>query len=400
MICACSSCGFNVCILHSGGVTRMQLNIDKKRGFNVTVDEFFLYGSSQVLANQIGSRRALLFTTPTVHQYYGEALKHIITTSDVDGDYFVLPLTEQKKTMETVLHICETAQKAGVGRKDVLVAVGGGLCSDLITFAASMIRRGISHLRVPTTLIGQIDAGIGIKGGANLYTYKNYLGCFYPPDDVIIHPAFLQTLDAKHIRQGLAEILKIAVIRDLQLFETVERHYNELVATCFSHPNNIARDIIVSSINGMLDELQENPYEDQTYERLVDMGHTVSPLLEAYSGYTLHHGYAVSIDMAFTCMLGVEMGIMPPHEGVRFVELLKNVGLPINSPLLTLDLVQSAFQASSLHRGGNLCLPVPQKIGSCLFVRDIEEISITMINSALYMLDHLESETEFLRMRN
>ena len=265
------------------------------------------------------------------------------------------------------------------------------MCSDLVSVAASMYRRGVDHVRIPTTLIGQVDASVGIKGGINFQKQKNLLGCFHPPRAVIVDTAFLGTLHAAHIRQGLAEILKMALIGDRRLFEALERHGASLIDSRFQSPQLLGRWIVKRSIALMLEQLQQNPYENLTLQRLVDMGHTFSPALEAASAFRLSHGEAVAVDMALTCMIAETLGLMRRSEAEMFVSLLWRLGIPPLVPALTVDLCKSAARSATAHRGGNLHLVVPTRIGAAQFVEH-EAVEECVLNAALDRLRALVGE--------
>jgi 3-dehydroquinate synthase len=274
---------------------------------------------------------------------------------------------ERRKQLPAVQRLCRLAADFKLDRRGVFVAIGGGVCSDIVTVAASMIRRGVDHIRVPTTLIGQIDAGIGVKGAVNLDGLKSFVGTFHPPASVLIEPAFLESLPLARIRQGLSEILKMAVVRDAGLFACIEEDAEGLLRGRFQSPA-AARGIIAQSIQLMLEELQQNPCEDRGFERLVDFGHTFSPVLEARSGFSISHGEAVAIDMALSSVIAAELGLCAPSAVRRFIALLARVGLPVGSPLLDLGTCREALRAASAHRGGRLNLVVPTQLGAATFV--------------------------------
>src|SRR5436190_23291776 len=138
--------------------------------------------------------------------------------------------------MEVVAAVCNEALSHGLNRTGVLISMGGGVCSDIVTLSASLIRRGVAHIRVPTTLIGQIDAGIGLKGAVNFCGKKSFVGCFHPPEQVLIDPAFLQSLPRRSLVSGMAEATKMGIARDARLFELLERCSAELVMSGFDHP--------------------------------------------------------------------------------------------------------------------------------------------------------------------
>lgn len=367
----------------------MRLENNLSRTFEVIVDEGLLGVGRQDTFSVLDGRRVLIITTPTVDRLYGGRMRDLLSSRPLEFKYEVIELSEAGKTIENVQRVCASALYFGIGRKDVLVAFGGGVCSDIVGFAASMIRRGISHVRVPTTLIGQMDAGIGIKGGVNYRSKKNVLGCFHPPTAVLVDPSFLATLAPPYILQGLSEIIKVALVADQSLFETVRTHGQELAVSSFQRPKNTSYEVLIKAIKLTLAELQQNPFEDQTLERLLDFGHTFSPSLEEETGFTISHGEAVAIDMALTCTLAAELGIMPMEDSCEVIALLQELGLPIWSPLLSVDLCNSAIRHAMAHRGGALNLVVPTKIGKARFISSPERLGVDVIRNCIDQLTRI-----------
>ena len=276
--------------------------------------------------------------------------------------------------MDTALEICEAAVAHGLGRRDPLVAFGGGICSDLVTLSASMLRRGAPYICVPTTLLAQVDAGVGLKGGVNFAGKKNFLGCFWAPETVVVDSALLATLDAPLRSAGLAEIVKIAITNDADLFSEVEAMGPELVQHGFpatSGDRKSRSDTIVGrSIELMLQELEPNCYERKSLQRLLDFGHSVSPAIEEASGYAVSHGEAVAIDMALSTAMAVELGVATDTTLDRIINVIRSLGLPLWSDHLTSDLVVGAMRNSAAHRDGSLNMVVPAAPGDCVFIAD------------------------------
>src|SRR5215218_2902510 len=184
------------------------------RSYDVYLSDKVLDPDNSLVLDVIGNRQTLLVTTPTVARIYGRSFELLAERGRLNLKTLVLECTEQNKSLNSVDEVCRHAVQAELGRDSVIVVLGGGVCSDIVTLAASMIRRGIAYVRIPTTLLGQVDAGIGIKGAANFCGKKNYLGCFYPPSAVVIDPHFLKTLPTAHLCNGFAEIIKIAIACD------------------------------------------------------------------------------------------------------------------------------------------------------------------------------------------
>jgi 3-dehydroquinate synthetase len=342
--------------------------------------------SNGMLGDLIGGRRTLLITTPTVYRLYGKSLRRHASVRGLDIKIETVSLSEQNKTMESTLAVCALAKDHRLGRRDLIVAFGGGVCADIVTLAASLVRRGISYACLPTTLVAQIDASIGLKGGVNFAGSKNYLGCFKPPSGVLVDPGFLSTLPARHIRCGMAEIVKIALVRDAKLFAMIEHFGPVLVASGFREHAEAGHLILDRSIVLMLEELEQNCFEDRGFQRLVDFGHTFSPLLEAQSGYHIAHGEAVAIDMALSSAIAVEARLLDKDSFYRIIRLLIRLGLPLYSSLLNPILIRKAMQDASLHRNRCVNLVVPTFIGSANFVVSHDSITDDVLNSAIEIL--------------
>ena len=313
---------------------------NQNRNYEVHLVEDLVGANFGMLAGCLRDRQVLLVTTPTVNALYGDNLLSKLKRHDVDVSQLVHDLNEETKNVNNVMTVCARAQQLRFGRQSMLVGLGGGVCTDLVTMSASLIRRGIPYIRIPTTLLGQVDGSIGIKGAVNFSNKKNALGCYYSPHAVFVDPAFLRSLPPDQISDGVAEIIKMALVRDRRLFELLEQHMPTLLASQFQAPVQAVNEIIRRAIIGMIDELETNMYEDQTYQRLVDFGHTISPALESASQFKMPHGQAVAIGMAFCCELAKQKGLMTNEDCDRTLKTVSQSGLPTHSSLLTEDVVR------------------------------------------------------------
>jgi 3-dehydroquinate synthetase len=188
----------------------------------------------------------------------------------------------------------------------------------------------------------------------------------------------------------MAEIVKISMIRDDRLFGMLEERGETLIGTRFAQPAEFAEDVITRSIDGMLVELSSNPYENMKLERFVDLGHMISPALEAQSGYKLHHGEAVAIDLAYTSCIANDAGLLSDADLQRIIGLIRHLGLPTNHACLDEGLVLRSFADTEKHRGGALNLPVPTGIGTCDFIRHRNELAEGTVSRTLVRLAETE----------
>ncbi len=238
-----------------------------------------------------------------------------------------------------------------------------------------------------------IDAGVGVKGAVNTPEKKSALGCFYAPDVVFIEPSFLKTLPPRHISSGIAEIIKVALVRDKSFFCLLERHGSQLLESRFSSPHVESRAVLWGSIARMLEELSENLYEDQGYKRLMDFGHTFSPLLEVRSKFRLSHGEAVAIDIAFSIALASRLGALSDSDRDRALSVIASSSLPLRSELLTEALCMDSFREATVHRGGALNFVLPTSLGRAEFIEHTNNIPVSLVRSALTWLASVDRKT-------
>lgn len=378
------------CVANDARLYSIQTSL--RRGYEVRQTEGILGSSLSLLSERIAARSALIVTTPTVAQLYGFPLQEGFRSHGIKVPLMVLRCREWTKTMQQVEHLCSEVYAQRLDRKSLLIGLGGGVCTDLVTMAASLIRRGISHVRIPTTLLGQVDAGIGIKGAVNTNYKKSALGCYHPPEVVFVDPSFLRTLPPRHISSGLAEMIKIALVCDRDLFQLLERNVSQFLESCFAEPARESSEAIWRSVLRMLEQLASNLYEDQTYKRLVDFGHTFSPLLEAFSGFRLSHGDAVAIDMALSCAVACELGLLDEASRDRAIYLIAASSLPIHSRILSSELCADALREATDHRGGSLNLVVPTSLGRGDFIEMAQDVPVPALKSAIECLESFTSE--------
>lgn len=342
-------------------------------------DGLFSHVNTVLLRAGIGQtpacQRRLVVIDTRVLDLYGWEIEGYFRTNRVQFRFLPLDATEPEKTLENVLKVVRALNEFGVNRRsDPLIAIGGGVLLDVAGFAASLYRRGLPYVRVPTTLMGLIDAGIGIKTGVNLDAHKNRIGTYYPPQRAYLDTHFLRTLDERHIANGIAEIIKIAIIKDLRLFELLESNVDRLIADRFCG-RDVYREILARATLGMLEELADNLWEN-TLERVVDYGHTFSPTLEMAALPELLHGEAVSVDMALSLTLASQRGLIDAQELHRALGLLEGYGLPTYHPLCGESLLMKALADSTSHRDGLQRAPLSRGLGNAVFVNDLTRAEI------------------------
>ncbi|MEU3415786.1 MULTISPECIES: sedoheptulose 7-phosphate cyclase [unclassified Streptomyces] len=343
------------------------------------------------VTERTGNRRFIVLDDH-VERHYGDRLRAYLDAHGLEPSICVLAAEERTKTMDSVSHVVRALDAFGISRRhDPIIAIGGGVLLDIVGFAASLYRRSTPYVRVPTTLIGIVDAGVGVKTGVNFGSHKNRLGTYFAPALALLDRDFLATLDERHISNGLAEILKIALVKDMRLFSLLERHGTTLVSSRMQArgaEGDVVQEVLERAIHGMLEELQPNLWENDL-QRLVDYGHTFSPTIEMRALPDLLHGEAVGIDMALTTAIARRRGLVGDGEQRRVGGVMRRLRLPQYHPVCEVHSLAEALEDTVRHRDGLQRLPLPVGIGSARFVNDVtvDEIGQALATLAAGGLD-------------
>lgn len=315
-----------------------------------------------------GTSRRFVVVDEIVYETRQKQLEEYFEHHGVEARILPVTATEPNKGFELFFHIARELDAFRLNRRtEPIIALGGGVLMDVVSFVASCYRRGVPCIRVPTTLMGLVDAAIGIKTAVNFDHGKNRIGSFEPPFAAILDRSFLSTLPMRHILNGVGEIMKLALICDPHLFHLLETEGKAAIDDRFqTHGQEIFR----GAINGMLQELEPNLWEENL-ERATDFGHNFSPVLEMKDVDGLLHGEAVSIDCAFSVVLAQQRGFIDAATGERALNVMHALGLPLYHPLATPDLFLEGLEERTAHRDGYQRVPMMIGIGKYQFANDI-----------------------------
>ena len=308
-----------------------------------------------------------------------------------DQNVILIPtnIYEATKELNPTIAILKIMEDHGVGRKnDLICAVGGGALMDAVSFAASIFRRGISVTKVPTTLLGIVDAAVGIKTGVNFEGQRNRLGSYHFDYNVIIDPSLLRGLGKGMLRQGLGEIFKIAVIKSENLFDKLVHNINQLDKISF-YESSTGIEIMTDAIELMLEELHSNPRE-KNLKRSVDFGHSFCPLVEMMSLQqkgvkSIPHGYAVAYDSVLTTIISHNRLKINSTQYSKIIDLYRCFDFDFgNKIFLDTNLLWASLLELTKHRGGEQNLPIPTKIGEFEFIQNVKYEEVVEANEILF----------------
>ena len=312
-----SSCTENV---------RIQLD---ERSYDIRIDQGLLSSLSLNGALPQGTA-ALVVTNETVQPLYGAALATALKQRYPVVHTVVLPDGEEHKTWQTLNLIFDALLSHGCDRKTVLYALGGGVVGDMTGFAAACYMRGVPFVQVPTTLLAQVDSSVGGKTAINHPLGKNMIGAFYQPRLVVCDLATLDTLPARELAAGLAEVIKYGPIADMELFAWLEQHMDALLArdrAALAHAVRRSCEIKAAVVGA--DERESG------LRAILNFGHTFGHAIEAGMGYGVWlHGEGVAAGMVMAAELSRRLGMVDAAFVERLTRLIARAGLPTRAPVL------------------------------------------------------------------
>ena len=345
------------------------------------VDGIFSPDSPQLADSYRPYGRALMVVDETVYQLYGEEIHSYFDHYSIALTVVPVQIRETAKSLETFERIVGEFNAFGLVRTEPVLVVGGGLTTDVAGFACASYRRNTPYIRIPTTLIGLIDASVSIKVAVNHGKHKNRLGAYHASQKVLLDFSFLKTLPEDQVRNGMAELIKISVVGNTEIFGLLEQHGAELLRTRFGYLDGsaqlraIGERLTYRAIATML-ELEAPNLHEIDLDRVIAFGHTWSPTLELTPPDPFFHGHAINIDMALSTTLAEQRGHISVADRDRVLGLMSDMGLALDSEYLTPELLTSATNAILKTRDGLLRAAVPAPIGRCIFLNDVTTVEL------------------------
>ncbi|KAL3421853.1 3-dehydroquinate synthase [Phlyctema vagabunda] len=323
--------------------------------------------------------RCLAVTDLNIYNVYGKQMEKYFQHYGIELKVHKTKIGEKAKTMPTLLSIVDSMTEFGIYRKEPVLVVGGGLVTDVAGFACAAYRRNTNFIRVPTTVIGLIDASVSIKVAVNYGNYKNRLGAYHAPIHTFLDFTFLRTLPKAQIRNGFAELIKISTCAHLPTFDLLDKYCEQLIDTGFGRANGSPKELIEAAdtinrdgIHEML-KLETPNLHEIGLDRVIAYGHTWSPLHELVPETPLRHGHAISIDMAYSATLANNRGLLSDAEHRRILNLFSRAGLSMDHHQFDAEILEKATTAILKTRDGLLRAAVPNPIGTCVFLNDVSQ---------------------------
>jgi len=322
------------------------------RSYEVVVGTELLDELGARLARLAFHGRVAVVTSTRVARLYRDPVVRGLRAAGFEPLVVELPDGEEHKTLASLATVHDRLLEAGVERRTPVVALGGGVVTDLAGFAAATLLRGLPTVLVPTTLLGQVDAAIGGKTGVNHARGKNLIGAFHQPRLVLADVAVLSTLPRRELLAGVAEVIKYGVIGDAALFGRLEERLPDLLAL----DPELTTSVVAACARQKAAVVADDEREERGGRAVLNFGHTVGHAIEAATGYRRFlHGEAVAIGMVSAARVSERLGICDAGTAGRIENLLERAGLPTRLPEdVPVDALARAMQSDKKSSGGRI----------------------------------------------
>ena len=289
----------------------ININNDLKINYDILVKKGLINDTGKLVKEVLRGKRALIVTDNVVDKFYTETVKKSLEKENIITSVCVLENGETNKNIESIYNIYSALAKNELSRKDIIIALGGGVIGDMAGYAAATWMRGIDFVQIPTTLLACVDSSVGGKTGINIKEGKNLVGAFHSPRLVIMDNDVLNTLPKREFNAGMAEVIKHAFLFDKKLLEYLENN------------NSFDMDFILKRNCELKGHIVEIDYKEKKERMFLNFGHTIGHSVENAAGYgVLLHGEAVAIGVIFAIEYGIKKNIT---KDKTLLERAKNI---------------------------------------------------------------------------
>jgi 3-dehydroquinate synthase len=319
--------------------------------------------------------RLVVITNPVVRGLYGDGLKKSLVAKGFEVNILTVPDGEEYKSLDVAGGLYNELTAIYTERATPILALGGGVIGDLVGFVAATYLRGVPLIQMPTTLLAQVDSSIGGKVAVNHGQLKNKIGAFYQPWLVLSDTSVLKTLPSSEFANGMAEVIKSAVIQDKELFAFIEANNKKIMAQ-----DEAALEEVVFRLAAIKARVVEQDEIDLGLRNILNFGHTVGHAIETASDFGVGHGQAVAMGMVAAGEIARRKGVFEEEELVRLKGVIRAAGLPVEIPKMDAKKLIESMKHDKKIVGGRVRFVLPRTIGD-VFITD--EVDLSLVKEVL-----------------
>lgn len=361
---------------------RISVAYQKKPCYDIVFTDSFDGLEDELTALGCESKKICIITDSKVDEIYGDVIFEILERCCKKAAKFVFPYGEENKNLDTVRNAYRFLIEEGFDRKDLLIALGGGVVGDTTGYVAATYLRGVSFIQIPTTLLAQADSSIGGKTGVDFEGYKNMVGAFKMPDLVYMNFSTLRTLDDRQYFSGFAEIMKHGLIKDADFYEwLIEKMYEicerdlETLSIMLQKSCNIKRMVV-----------EKDPTE-QGDRALLNFGHTIGHAIEKAKNFELYHGECVALGAVAAAYISWKREMLSMEEYYEVRDMFVPFCLPISVDNINPEEILRLTKADKKMESGKIKFILLKKIGKAVMDNTVTEEEILAAINEIYFSD-------------
>ena len=335
---------------------------NKKNGYDVLIEKGFSKIKNKLDELEVGALKCLIVTDSNVAPLYGQKVTDILKESFADVLLFTFEAGEENKNFDTVSSIIAYLSDNKFNRNDYIVALGGGVVGDTVGFAASIFKRGINFIQMPTTLLADVDSSIGGKTGVDVNGYKNMIGSFYMPKFVYISINALNTLTARQYYSGMAEVMKYGLIMDSDFYEWIlDNMYN-----IFDLNKSTLEEMIAKCVSLKQKVVEEDTFEETGLRQILNFGHTIGHAIEKFKNFTMYHGECVALGCVAAAYISWQRKMISMDDYYEIRDMFVPFNLPITVTELNVDEILEIIKTDKKADENGVNFVLLKKVGKAM----------------------------------
>ncbi|MBP3206007.1 MAG: 3-dehydroquinate synthase [Lachnospiraceae bacterium] len=361
---------------------RLNVLYNKKPCYDIVITQDFDGLADELTALGVAEKRLCIVTDSKVDELYGQEVLSLLDGHCRKAVKYVFPEGEENKNLDTVRKLYTFLINEGFDRKDMLIALGGGVVGDLTGFAAATYLRGIDFLQIPTTLLSQADSSIGGKTGVDFDGYKNMVGAFKMPKLVYMNLSTLNTLEERQFYSGFAEVMKSALIKDAPFYEWLIENMYEIC----DKDLNILEEMVLRSCDIKRRVVEKDPTE-QGERALLNLGHTIGHAIEKAKHFELYHGECVALGTVAAAYISWKKELLSMDEYYEIRDMFVPFNLPITVEDIDPQEILKLTKSDKKMSAGKIRFILLKKIGKAVIDSTVTDEEILAAINEIYFSD-------------
>lgn len=362
--------------------SRMTINYNKKPCYDLVFTDNFSLLPDELAALDATERKIAVIADSNTAALFGKSILELLGGACKKAVLYEFPAGEKSKTLDTVKSIYTFLIEEQFDRKDLLIALGGGVVGDITGYAAATYLRGIDFVQIPTTLLAQSDSSIGGKTGVDFDGYKNMVGAFYMPKLVYMNISVLKQLDDRQFYSGFAEVMKSALIKDAMFYEWLLEHMYEI----HDRDSEVLEEMVMRSCTVKKLVVEKDPTEKGD-RALLNFGHTVGHAIEKYKNFEMLHGECVALGMVAAAFLSWKHNWLSMEEYYEVRDMLVPFQLPISIDDIDPDEILRLTKSDKKMEGGQIKFVLLKKVGKAVIDKTVTEEELLGAINEIYFSD-------------